>query len=74
METTTARVVADNVRALIARHDMSQNGFADLIGWDRNRLSKRMTGRIQFRIDELGQIARALDTTPALLLTPGAGR
>ncbi len=70
----TTKVVVDNIRVLNALNNLNQNGLADRLGWDKNMLSKRMTGNIPFRVDELGEVAAALNTTPALLLTPGAGR
>lgn len=52
--------VAANVKAEMARRSHSQNTFAPLVGMRQQALSRRLSGKTAFTIDELARIAAAL--------------
>ena len=72
MMTTTRTVddaVSEAVRARMARALMTQGQLAALTGIPRNRISQRVSGRSSgWRLDELANVARALDVPLATLI------
>lgn len=61
--------VAANVRAEAARLGLSQVVLAGRLGVSQETLSRRLTGRVPFDVDELVDVAGHLGVTPAELLT-----
>lgn len=61
--------VAANVRAEAARRSLRQQDLAASLGVSQETLSRRLTGRVPFDVDELVDVAAALGVDPAELLT-----
>jgi len=53
--------VAEEVRVLLARRRLSATKLAKQLGWTQQYLSRRMVGEQPFDLDDLEQIAAALD-------------
>jgi transcriptional regulator with XRE-family HTH domain len=56
--------VAAEVRAEMARQEIPQRVLAERLGWPQPRLSRRVTSGptfVAFTIDELAEVARALN-------------
>lgn len=66
--TTTADTVPETIRRRLAELDMSQSELAREVGMRDAKLSRRMCGDVEFRADELQQIADVLDMPMAELL------
>lgn len=62
------QTVAAEVRAAMARAGKRQADIAGVIGMHQGSLSKRLSGDMPFRVDELVQIARAVDVAPSELI------
>lgn len=60
--------VAEEVRVLLARRQMSASELARRIGLTQPYMSRRLTGEIAFDVDDLEVIAAALGVKPAELL------
>lgn len=60
---STAQRVGANVRAEMARRNLSQQSMSQKVNLSQQALSRRMTGQIAFSVDELADIAVALDVT-----------
>lgn len=63
--------VAAEVRAEMARQEISQQALADRLGWQQSRLSRRLTGgktAVPFTVAELGAVAAALGVPVAHFL------
>lgn len=56
----TRHNIADNVRAEMARRQMTQVSLAETLGYNPKRLARRLNGSISFSIDELLVIAAVL--------------
>lgn len=63
-----SETVAANVKAEMARRSHSQNTFAPLIGMRQQALSRRLSGKTSFTIDELAAVAAALEVSLADLI------
>jgi transcriptional regulator with XRE-family HTH domain len=61
--------VTSNVRAEMARRDLTQQTLASRIGMKQQSLSRRLRGETRFSIDELQLIADALDVSITDLLS-----
>lgn len=77
-DTNLAERVAAEVRAELARRQITQQQFAPVIGLSQASLSDRMRGKTPFTIEDLGRIAEALRIHPAVLVggydpSPGRG-
>ncbi|MCV7186995.1 helix-turn-helix domain-containing protein [Mycolicibacterium thermoresistibile] len=59
--------VAANVRAEMARTKRTQSALAHSIGMKQQALSRRLSGRTPFTVDEIAEIARCLDVPVAAL-------
>lgn len=59
----TSRRVAAEVRAAMARQGCTQSVLAERINRDQHFISRRLSGKVPFTIDELADIARALDVS-----------
>lgn len=68
MPMTTSHDVVPTVRAELARRHITQKRVAEHLGLSQQGVSLRMSGRVQFRIDELSQIADLLDLPVTSLL------
>jgi len=65
---TATRRVASNVRAEMARRNHTQQSLAQAVGKTQQSLSRRLSGRTSFTIDELADIAVALNVNLASLV------
>ncbi|HEY3718344.1 MAG TPA: helix-turn-helix transcriptional regulator [Jatrophihabitantaceae bacterium] len=54
--------IATPIRERLARHGLRQTDLAERLGERQNWVSKRLTGAVPFRLDDLERIAKALDT------------
>ena len=61
--------VAANVRAEAARRGLRQADLAGSLGVSQETLSRRLTGRVPFDVDELVDVAAALGVDVAELFT-----
>lgn len=52
--------VASEVRAEMARQQVSQQALADKLGWTQPKVSRRISGAVPFDVAELNAIATAL--------------
>lgn len=50
----------DKLRGTIAEKYRTQVAFADALGWNRNKISRLVTGKLVPNINEVAQIAAAL--------------
>lgn len=69
---TAARRIAGEVRAEMFRQRVSQRELARRTGLLQQRLSRRLTGDVEFRASELETIAEALDV-PVSRFLPSRG-
>lgn len=53
--------VAGEIRAFMARHNITQSSLAPLLGWSQQYLSRRLTGAVPFDVADLDQLSRAFD-------------
>ncbi|KMV23362.1 helix-turn-helix domain-containing protein [Mycobacterium heckeshornense] len=60
--------VGDNVRAEMARKKLSQTAIAERLNITQQKLSRCISGRQAFRVDELQQIADVLEVRVSDLL------
>ena len=60
-------VVAANVRAEIARRDLTQKQVAVYLGLSQQNLSQRIRGHVKFRDHELATLAQLLGVSVAAL-------
>lgn len=67
---TRAETVGRQVRALLAERGMNQAELAMALGMTGNALSRRISGKLSFRADELMQIAEQLGVDPGRFLRP----
>jgi transcriptional regulator with XRE-family HTH domain len=72
--TTASQRVAANVRAELGRHSRSQADLGQALGRSQPYVSRRLSGKVAFGVDEVERIAAWLgvpvdvllgDTTPA---------
>lgn len=72
MQITPSAVTGANVRAEMARRGLSQAALAKRLGVSQTAISKRLRGETPLDINELLQIAGALDV-PLDVLLDGVG-
>jgi len=53
--------IADAIRWVIQREDLQQNWVGVASGLSPDELSRRMTGKVPFDLDDVADIARALN-------------
>lgn len=71
---TVDAAVSEAVRARMARAFVTQGQLADLTGIPRNRISQRVSGRSSgWRLDELADVAAALDVSLSKLVEEALG-
>lgn len=58
------KAVAAEVRAELARKQMSQVALAEHLGVAQATVSRRLTGEVPFDVAELGQVAEILGVSP----------
>ena len=63
-----SEMVADNVRAVMARTRTTQHMLAGALGLSQQSVSRRLAGLTPFALDELDVVARVLDVPVATLL------
>ena len=63
-----SRRVGEEVRALMARHGVNQTQVAATLGIHQSAVSKRLTGRTPFDVNELAAVARFFRTTTANII------
>lgn len=64
---TTTRV-ADNIRAEMARQSCTQERLATSLGTTQQFISRRLSGRVAFTVDDLARIADSLNVPMARLV------
>ena len=62
--------VAANVRAELGRVNASQSKASGAIGMSQAALSKRLSGRLPFTVDELGYLADYLGVPVSVFFAP----
>lgn len=62
------RGTAEAVRALLEERQMSELALAEATLIPRTTLKRSLDGSRAFKLDELGSIATALDTTPEQII------
>lgn len=69
-ETPTAfeKAVASEVRAEMARQQVTQKALGEKLGWPQQKLSRRVSGAVPFDVAELDAIAVALGISVMKLL------
>ena len=60
--------VADEVRALMGRHRVSQTTLAEVLHVTQTQISRRLRGQITFDVNEIGTLAEFFGVSPAVLL------
>lgn len=53
--------VAGEIRAYMARRNISQSKLAPILGWSQQYLSRRLTGAVPFDVSDLDQLARVFE-------------
>jgi transcriptional regulator with XRE-family HTH domain len=66
--------VRANVEALMEQYRWTQAELADRLGQSQPWLSKRLTGKTPFQIEDLDAIGDVFGLSPAQLLQPGHGK
>lgn len=73
MTRTHAAVVGSNVRAEMARKNISQTTLAQALDLSQAQVSKRLRGEIAFNVNELHAAAEFLGINAAVLLDHTVG-
>jgi transcriptional regulator with XRE-family HTH domain len=68
MESINPRTVAGEIRANLARQGKSQAFLAGVLGKDVSAISRRLSGRSSFTLEEISAIAVALEVPVESLL------
>lgn len=68
------QIVGNNVRVGRERMGLTQEDLAALAEIDLSYLSRMERGKANPSVEVVGKLAKALDTTPAALLTEDKGR
>lgn len=53
--------IADNIRGLAAKHHLTHEDIASILGAHRSKVSARLSGRVPFTAIEVFQLACALE-------------
>jgi transcriptional regulator with XRE-family HTH domain len=69
---TTAERIAANVRAEMARKGVTQQKLAVHLDWSQAAISRRLSARVAFNVDELARIAAFLAVPLSALLGEAA--
>lgn len=62
------RYVAAEIRAELGRQDLSHANLASSLGWTEAKLSRRLGGKVAFRLTDINAIARTLGVKPTQFL------
>ena len=65
---TMTELVAEEVRALMGRHRVSQATIAEVLGVSRQAVSKRLTGETPFDVNEVAKLGDYFGVQPSQLL------
>lgn len=68
---TFVDVAIAEIKAEMARQDLSQTELGERLGWGQTTVSKRLTGTVPLRVTEIEQIAEALGVSLEQLGWPG---
>lgn len=68
---TASQRVAANVRAELARHNRSQTDLGQALGRSQPYVSRRLSGKVAFGVDEVESIAAWLGVPVGVLLAEG---
>ncbi|WP_080512504.1 helix-turn-helix domain-containing protein [Rhodococcus opacus] len=68
MTKSTTERVTTNVRAELARRGLTQRDLAQALDITQQAASRRMLGRVQFSVEDLGKVADLLGIAPEHLL------
>lgn len=71
---TQSEAIPREIRAEMTRRDVSQWELAHRLGWRPQKLSRRLTQRVDMTIGELEQITQALGADVRIELTFPSGR
>ena len=58
------------LRAELARQDLSQERFAKILGWEPSKLNRRLKGKVPWSVEDVEMIASVLDIPRSQLLDP----
>lgn len=72
--TDYSRSVAGNVKAELARRDLSGSDIIPVLGISRNAVYDRLRAKRSFEVNELALIAEFLDIDVSVLMATGAPR
>lgn len=72
MASNLRSLVADEVRAQMARKRISQRELGELLDIPQGSISRILSGRRSFRVEEILLIAQKLDVPVTKLLEPAA--
>ena len=64
--------VTEEVRAEMARRRLTQQDLADALRWTPGYLSRRLTGEVAWSLDDIEEVAAALQVPPLALLAPAS--
>jgi len=69
-DVTPRQRIAAEVRAELARQNISNRDFADLLGMDRSAAQQRLSAQRSFRAEEIERVAEILGVPVARFLAP----
>ena len=58
-EQNYAKIIAKNLRDIMAQHDITQSELSEILGINKSTLSSWMNGTRIMRMDKIDQIGRA---------------
>lgn len=70
MGLTSTETTVANLRAEIARRNLSGQGFGRLMGWSKNTTVRKLNGQSELTVAELGTAATLLGLTVESLVRP----
>jgi len=60
--------VSGEIRAELGRQNLSHANLASSLGWTEAKLSRRLSGKVSFRLTDINAIARTLGVQPTKFL------
>ena len=66
--------IVREIKAEMARQGINQSELGELVGRTQNAISRRLTGKVQFSMGEIEEIAQALDVTVDQLIPRAKSR
>lgn len=67
MSVTATELIAENVRAVVARRRLRQVAIGERLGLNQQQVSRRLNGQVPISAAELQQLAQLLDVPVAEL-------